>query len=270
MTIIRPPGPLPRLNLGELWQYRAICLVLAKRSLKARYRQAFLGVSWTILQPILLMIVFTVFFGLFARVPTEGLPHPVFYFLGLLPWQIVARIVNEGSLSVVANAALVTRVYFPRVYLPLATAISALVDFAFGLVALVILLVAFGASPSVGLLAVPLLLVIALATSLGVAMWLAALNAAYRDVTQLLPSLVQLWFFASPVLYPSTIIPEAFRGMYYLNPMAVVIDGFRWAFAGARVPPSEAWLAGVFVAVLLLVSGYVFYRQREQFFADVV
>ncbi len=244
--------------------------MLAQRSLKARYRQAFLGAAWTLLQPILLMIVFTVFFGLFARVPTQGIPYPVFYFLGLLPWLIVARVVNEGSASVVANSALVTRVYFPRIYLPLATGIGALVDFSFGSLALAVLLTIYWIVPGVGVLLLPLVVLVALAAGLGVSFWLSALNASYRDIAQLLPSIVQVWFFASPILYPSSIIPEGVRTLFYLNPMALVIDAFRSAFAGSPAPPAEAWVLGMAVAAAMLGSGYLFYRQRERTFADVV
>lgn len=269
-TLIRPPARWPGLALAELWRFRSICFVLAQRSLKVRYRQTVLGAAWTVLQPVLLMLVFTVFFGLFARLPSEGVPFPVFYFLGLLPWQIAARMMSEGSTSVVTNSSLVNRVYFPRVYFPASTAISSLVDLLFGLVALGVLLVIYRIVPGWPIVLVPGLVAIALAASLGAALWLSALNAAYRDVAQLLPSLTQVWFFASPIIYPSSVIPAGLRMLYYLNPMVVVIDGFRWAFAGSPAPPPEAWLLGGGVATALLFGGYVFFRQREPTFADVV
>lgn len=269
-TVIRPPGAWPGLGLGELWRSRSICLVLARRSLKARYRQTFLGAAWTLLQPILLMTVFTIFFGLFARFPSQGLPFPVFYFLALLPWQIVARLMAEGGTSVAGNSALVSRVYFPRAYLPAATAISALVDFGFGLIALAILLVVFGIVPGPLVIIVPALVAIAVATGLGAAFVLSALHAAYRDIQHVLPALTQLWFFGSPILYPSDVLPEAIRPLYYINPMALVIDGFRSAFGGTAPPSAVAWAIGATVAALMLVGGYLFFRKREPTLADVV
>jgi lipopolysaccharide transport system permease protein len=269
-TTIRPPARWPGLGLTEAWRFRSICFVLVRRTLKVRYRQTFLGAAWTVLQPILLMLVFTVFFGLLAKTPSQGLPHPVFYFLGLLPWQIIARALAEGSASVVANAGLINKVYFPRVYFPAAAALSSLVDFLFGLVALVVLLFIFRITPGWQVLVVPVLVAVALSAGLGISLWLSALNAAYRDVAQLLPSLTQMWFFATPIIYPSAIVPKEFQTLYYLNPMALVVDGFRWAFAGTAAPPPIAWELGIAVAALFLVSGYLFFRHRDPTFADVV
>jgi lipopolysaccharide transport system permease protein len=269
-TVIRPPARWPGLGLAEAWRFRSICLVLVERSLKVRYRQTFLGAAWTVLQPILLMAVFTVFFGLLAKTPSQGLPHPVFYFLGLLPWQIVARALSEGSASVVSNSALVNKVYIPRVYFPLAASLSSLVDFLFGTVALVVLLLLFQITPGWQVVLVPVLVAIALMAGLGISLWLSALNAAYRDVAQLLPSLTQMWFFATPIIYPSAIVPPAYRALYYINPMALVVDGFRWAFAGTPAPPPIAWLLGTGVAITFLVTGYLYFRHREPGFADVV
>lgn len=270
LTIIRPPRRWPGLGLAELWRFRAICFVLAKRNLMVRYRQTLVGASWSLLQPIMLMVLFTVFFGLLARLPSGGLPYPVFFFLGLLPWQMVAKILTEGSTSVVANASLVTRVYFPRAYFPTSVALSSLVDLALTTVALAILLAIFGIIPGPTVALAPVFVAIAWVAGLGVTYWLSALNVAYRDITQMLPFLAQLWMFSSPIIYPSTIIPEPYRALYFLNPMAFVIDGFRWAVAGAPVPPVEGWLLGPAVAGLLLLSGYLVFRQREPTFSDLV
>ncbi len=269
-TIIRPPGRWPGLGLTEVWRYRSICLVLARRNLMVRYRQTLIGAGWVIIQPVLLMIVFTVFFGLLARVPTDGLPFPVFFFLGLLPWQMVAKILSEGSTSVVANSTLVTRVYLPRVYFPTSVAMASLVDLAFGFVALAILLALFGIIPGAAIMVAPVLIAIALVAGLGVAYWLSALHVAYRDVGQLLPFLVQVWMFSSPIIYPSSIIPEPYRALYYLNPMALIVEGFRWGFAGAAPPPIQAWALGTGMAATLLVTGYLFFRHRERTFSDLV
>jgi len=258
------------LGLREAWRYRSICLVLARRNLMVRYRQTVIGVGWVVIQPILLMIVFTVFFGLLGRFPSDGLPYPVFFFLGLLPWQMVAKIMSEGSTSVVANSTLVTRVYLPRVYFPTSVAMASLVDLAFASVALAIMLAVFGIVPGPMVVIVPVLIATALMAGLGMAYWLSALHVAYRDVGQLLPFLTQLWMFASPIIYPSSMIPEPYRVVYFLNPMALVIGGFRWAFGGAPPPPAYAWALGTSVAGLILVTGYMFFRHREPTFSDLV
>lgn len=269
-TIIRPPRGWPGLGLDELWRMRSICLVLTKRNLMVRYRQTIIGAAWSVLQPILLMLVFTIFFGLLARLPTDNLPYPVFFYLGLLPFQMVSKILTEGSTSVVNNAALVTRVYFPRAYIPTSVALASLVDLLFGSIALVLLLVAFRIVPGPAVLAVPFLVVVGWAAALGVAYWLSSLNVAYRDITQLLPFLSQLWMFGSPVMYPSSIIPASFKAIYFLNPIALVIEGFRWAIGNAPAPPAEAWIVSPIMAALLLISGYIAFRKRESTFSDIV
>jgi lipopolysaccharide transport system permease protein len=270
VTRINPTTTWPGLGLAEAWRFRAICLVLTRRTLMVRYRQTALGAVWTVLQPLLLMIVFTVFFGLFVRAPNEGLPHAVFYYLGILPWFIVVRILAEGSNSVVAGGSLINRVYFPRIYFPAASALASLVDFAFGLVPLVVLLVIYHITPTINIVFLPFFVLVALMTGLGVALWFSSLNAQYRDITQLLPSVERAWFFCSPVLYPSSTIPKDVRWVYYFNPAALVIDGFRWAFANTPAPPPNAYISGTIVALVLLVTGYLFFRNREPMFADVV
>jgi lipopolysaccharide transport system permease protein len=269
-TVIKPPGRWPGLALGELLRYRSICAVLVRRSLMVRYRQTIVGAAWTLLQPVSMMIVFTVFFGILSRVPSDNVPYPVFVYAGLLIFQVVAKILNEGSTSVVSNSSLITKIYFPRIYLPVSVAISALVDMAFSLVAFVVLLAWYGIVPGPSIVALPVLLAIALGGALGVSFWLSALNAAYRDVTQLLPFLTQLWMFTSPVIYPSSLIPETLRPLYWLNPLAVAIDGFRWMITGVAAPPLTEWLIGATVAAILLATGYLFFRRREPTFSDVV
>ena len=269
-TAIRPPAPWPGLALAESWHYRAICLVLARRNLMVRYRQTLIGASWSVIQPLLMMSVFTIFFGVLGRIPSGGLPYPIFFLLGLVPWQMVAKILNEGSASVVANAALVTRVWFPRVYFPISVALASLVDLALTGIALAILLIIFGVMPGPAIVVVPVLIAIGWMAALGVALWLSAINVAYRDVTQLLPFLTQLWMFCSPIIYPASLIPEPFRPLYFLNPIALVVTGFRWAVGSSEAPPAEAWLLGSLVAVALLVSGYLFFRRREGTFSDVI
>jgi lipopolysaccharide transport system permease protein len=235
-----------------------------------RYRQTLMGVAWAVLQPVLLMTVFTIFFGILGRMPSNGLPYPAFFLMGLVPWQMVAKILNQGSASVTANAALVTRVYFPRTFFPASVAISSLVDFAASGAALLAVLLLFGVIPTTAVIVLPLLIVVAWILGLGLAFWLSAINVAYRDVTQLLPFLTQLGMFASPIIYPVSIVPPTLQWLYFLNPMALVVTGFRWSLGGADAPPLEAWLLGTSVATLIFVTGFVFFRQREPTFADML
>jgi lipopolysaccharide transport system permease protein len=269
-TLIRPPGRWPPLGFAELWSLRAIAVVLARRSLMVRYRQTLIGAAWVLIQPLTLMLVFTVFFGLFMNRSIGATPYAVFVYLGLLVWMMASRVLSQGSTSVSSNSGLLSKIYFPRAYLPIGVAIGSLVDFAFGFAALFALLVFYAIAPTIGLLTIPLATVIALAAVLGVTFWLSALNAQYRDVGQLLPFLTQVWFFTSPIFYSSDVIPAEWRSLYWLNPIAVSIEAFRWAFAGLAPPPVEAWLIGGAVAVALLVSGYVFFRSREPSFSDIV
>lgn len=235
-----------------------------------RYRQTAVGATWAMLQPLLLMLVFTVFFGILANVQSEGIPYAVFVMIGLTIWQVVGKVLNEGSLSVVANGELVKKIYFPRVYFPIASALGSLVDLAFGFLALGGLLVIFRIVPGWTIVLVPVLVTIALAAVIGVSLWLAALNVTYRDIAQLLPFLTQVWMFTSPIFYSSSIIPAEFRPLYWLNPMVIAVDGLRWAIAGTSAPPIEEWIIGIVVAAILLCSGYVFFRQREPGFSDTV
>lgn len=269
-TVIRPPARWPGLDLREAWRYRSLCMVLAHRLLKVRYRQTVVGIGWAVGQPMLLMIMFSIVFGMIAQVPTEGIPFPIFYFAGLSIWQVVSKILSEGATSIVNNSQLVDRVYFPRVYLPVSVAVSSLVDLACNLVALGVMVWWYAVTPTVGLVAIPLLLAVAYASSLGLTLWLGALNVEFRDVSVLLPVIVQLWFFASPIIYPATIVPPEWQTIYYLNPMALTITGLRWAVAGTPPPPTEAWALGTVVAVLMLVAGYVLFRRRQATFADLV
>lgn len=269
-TVIRPPRRWPGLDLAEAWAQRSICLVLAKRNIKVRYRQTIVGAGWAVLQPLMLMLIFTVFFGLLARVPSDGVPYPVFFLTGLAIWQVAAKVLAEGGPSVVANAALVSRVYFPRVYFPTSIAIASLVDLAFNALALALVVLAFGFGPTWPLLVVPVLVAITYATSLGVAFWLSAINVAFRDVAVLLAFLIQLWFFTTPILYPASIVPPPYEFLYYLNPMALVVTALRWAVLETPGPPLVAWPLGVGVAALLLATGYIFFRKREPTFADAI
>jgi lipopolysaccharide transport system permease protein len=257
-------------GLEELWRYRSVVLVLAKRSLKARYRQTVVGVTWVLVQPLILMIVFSVFFSLITRSETYGLPYPVFFLSALAIWLPTIKVVNEGTTSIVENEQLVTRVYLPRAYLPLSVAMATLVDLVFTLVALLLILLRFGYIPGPSALAAPVLILIAYVTVIGVTFWASALNTAYRDVQLMLPFLTQIWFFVSPILYPADVIPAELQALYYLNPMALVFTGSRWAFTGSAPPPDYAWLLGTIVAVVVLVTGYAYFHRRQATFSDVL
>jgi lipopolysaccharide transport system permease protein len=268
-TVILPPGRV-RLELHEMWRLRETCFVLARRLLKVRYRQTVVGAGWALIQPLTMMIVFTAFFSLLGSFPSGGVPYPVFAYAGLMIWLVVAKLLSEGATSVISNSSLITKVYFPRIYLPLAVAIGAVVDLVISFIVLAILLLWFGVIPGWQLVFAPVMLLIALAAGLGATFWLSALNAEYRDVTQLLPFLTQLWFFLTPIFYSPSIIPEQFRVLYWINPLAIAVDGFRWTITGLNPPPIAGLLIGGVIAALLLISGYVFFRFREPAFADVV
>lgn len=267
---IRPPGGWPGWNLHEAWRYRATCLVMARRSVKVRYRQTLIGATWAVLQPFLMMLVFTVFLGILAGIRSVGVPYPVMIYSGLVVWGAVSKTVAEGTSSIIAEGGLIQQVYFPRIYCPVAAALGSTVDLAFGMLSLGVLLVFFGVMPSIGVIFAPLFLLIAYAAGLGVAMWLSALNTAYRDVGHMLPFLLQVWMFTSPIVYSSSIVPQEWFLVYSLNPLVGAIDGFRWAFAGAPPPDPASVAIGAAVAAILLVSGYVFFRYREPMFADQV
>lgn len=269
-TVIRPPGRWPTLGLGELWRLRAIALVIARRSLMVRYRQTLIGAAWVLIQPLTMMIVFTLFFGLMMGRAVGPLPYPAFLLVGLVVWMMTARILSQGSTSISSNAGLLSKIYFPRAYLPIGVALGALVDFGFGLLALAGLLVFYGIVPNLGIMLVPVFAAIAFAAALGVAFWLSALNARYRDIEQLLPFLSQVWFFTTPIFYSIDIIPTEWRALLWLNPMALAVEGFRWAFLGTALPPAAFWVVGTLVALALFASGYTFFRSREPTFADVV
>jgi len=235
-----------------------------------RYRQTVVGAAWAVIEPIALMLTFTVFFGLLGRTTTDGLPFPVFFLTGLVVWQVIGKVVADGSNSVVAGAALVNRVYFPRAYFPIAATLSAVADLGFDLLTLVVVLIFSGIVPSWHVVFATVALLIGLAAGLGLAFWLSALNVVYRDVGQVLPLVVRLWFFCSPVLYSITIIPPEYLPLYYLNPAAVAIAGFRWAVTGVAPLPPWAWVLGIAVSAVLVVSGYVSFRRREPNFSDTV
>jgi homopolymeric O-antigen transport system permease protein len=266
----RPARGLRRLDLRELWQYRELGGFLALRDLKTRYKQAAFGAAWAVLQPLAGVAVLTIVFRRLAKVPSEGVPYPVFAFVGLSFWSYLSGSVVKATQSLVGNSALVTKVYFPRLLVPLAALLPGLVDLGLSLVVLAPLLLVYGVAPTWALLTLPVWLVVLVAVAFGVGVCLATLNVQYRDVNQLITLLVQLWFFISPVAYPSSLVPERWRLLYALNPVTAVLDGARWALLGSRPPPAASLAVSLCVTVLLGVGGVVYFQRTERRFADVI
>jgi lipopolysaccharide transport system permease protein len=268
--VIRPSRGWVPLRLGELWAYRELLYFLAWRDVKVRYKQTVLGAAWAVLQPLLTMVVFSVVFGRLANVPSDGLPYPIFAYCALLPWQLFAHALVESGNSLVGNQNLITKVYFPRLVIPLAAVATGLVDFAIAFVVLVGLMAYYGIVPTPAVLALPGLVLLALLAALGVGLWLSALNVQYRDVRYTIPFLTQLWLFATPVAYPASLVPERWRPLVGLNPMSGVVEGFRWALLGRAEPPGLMLAVSIVVVAGVLVSGLYYFRRMERTFADVV
>jgi lipopolysaccharide transport system permease protein len=268
LRIESSPGWVP-LRLGELWEYRELLYFLVWRDIKVRYKQTALGAAWAVLQPLLTMIVFTVFFGRLARIPSDGIPYPVFAYTALLPWQLFAYALTESANSLVSNQNLITKVYFPRLIVPLASVLAGLVDFAISFVVLLVLMSYYGIVPTAAIVVLPFLVIMAVASALSVGLWLSALNVQFRDVRYIIPFLTQFWMLATPVAYPSSLLPERWRTWYGLNPMAGVVEGFRWALLGkSRGPGAMLWVSVLMVA-FLLVGGLAYFRRMESTFADI-
>jgi len=268
-TIIRPSKGWVSLRLNDLWEYRDLLLFLAWRDISVRYKQTVLGAAWAIIQPFFSMVIFSIFFGSLAQISSDGVPYPVFSFAALLPWTFFANALSESSNSLVGNANLLSKVYFPRLVIPLASTLGGLADFGIAFIVLVLMMVVFGIVPTAAVLLLPLFLLLALVTALGVGLWLSALNVQYRDIRYMVPFLVQALMFASPVVYSSTLLEEPWRTLYGINPMVGVIEGFRWALLGTT-PPGPMLLFSAVAALLLLVSGAMYFRRMEKTFADVV
>ena len=267
---IEPPRSFFELRLREVWAYRELLYFFVWRDVKIRYKQTAIGVLWVVLQPILNMLVFTLFFGRLAKLPSDGLPYPVFYFAALIPWTYFATSLTSTTNIVVESQQLITKVYFPRLILPISSVLSGLVDFAIGFVVLAIFCFAYGILPALTALWLPVLLLLALLTALGVGLWLSALNALYRDVRYVIPFVISFWMFASPVAYASSLVPARWRWLYGLNPMAGVIDGFRWAITGRGQAPGLLLLVSALAVVFVLLGGIFFFNRMETTIADRV
>lgn len=267
--LIRPGSRWASLDLRALWEYRELLYFLTWRDIKVRYKQTLLGAAWAIIQPLTVMVVFSIFFGLLAKIPSDGLPYPIFAFCALLPWQLFAHALTESSNSLIANEKLITKIYFPRLIIPLSAVLAGLVDFVFAFIVLLGMMVYYGIVPH-NLWILPFFVLLALLAALGVGLWLSALNVQYRDVRYTIPFLTQVWFFISPIAYPTSLVPESWRFLYSLNPMVGVVEGFRWALLDKASLPGMPLAVSAGIAILLLISGLFYFRRMEKTFADVV
>ena len=268
--VIRPSRGWVPLKLKEFWEYRELLYFLIWRDIKVRYKQTALGAAWAIIQPLFTMIVFSIFFGRLAKIPSDGVPYPIFAFCALLPWQLFAHALTESGNSLVASQNLITKVYFPRLVIPVAAVLAGLVDFAIAFVVLLGMMAYYGIVPTMAVVFLPLFLLLAVTTALAVGLWLSALNVQYRDVRYTIPFLTQFWLFITPIAYPSSLVPEGWRTLFGLNPMAGVVESFRWALLGTANAPGPMLAVSVGVVVALLVGGLYYFRRMEKTFADVV
>lgn len=270
VIILKPTRGWAALNLGELWLYRELIYFMTWRDLKVRYKQTVLGAAWAILQPFLSMVVFSVFFGRWLGVPSGDVPYPVFSYAALLPWGLFSKAIADAGRSLVTNRAMITKVYFPRLTIPLASVLAGIVDFLIAFVVLLGMMWYYDIEITSKVFTLPFFLLLALIASLGVGLWLSAMNVFYRDIGYIIPFLTQIWFYLSPIVYATSTVPEKLQPIYALNPMVGVIDGFRWALLGQEPAPGPLLIISSAVAVILLVSGVIYFRRVERTFADIV
>ncbi len=270
VVVIQPPKGLFHLDLNAIWHYQELLYFLIWRDIKVRYKQTVIGTGWAIFQPLMTMVIFTIVFGNFAKIPSDGLPYPIFAYTALLPWNYFAQAIGRSGISLVGNANLISKVYFPRLLVPLSAAVAPLVDFVVAFVVLLGMMAWFGIVPTWHVVTIPLFLFIALVTALAVGLWLSALNVKYRDVGHTIPFLIQFWMYASPVAYSVSLVPEKWRLLYSLNPMAGVIHGFRWALLNQESPDFGVMLISAVMTMALLLGGIVYFGRTEQTFADII
>ena len=270
ITYLKPSKGWLSLDFKELWRFRELIYFLTWRDIKVRYKQAVLGIAWALLQPVLTVVIFTIVFGVLLETPSQGLPYPLFAISALLPWQLFANALQRSSVSLVANANLITKIYFPRLSIPLSAVFAALVDFGVSFIVLIVMMIIYQYMPGWNILWLPAIILFALVTALAVGLWLSALNVQYRDVQHMVPFIIQVWMYASPIVYPIEIIPEGiWRVLYGLNPMVGVIQSYRWALLGGDQPDLTMLISGV-VVIFLLVGGFYYFRRLEKTFADIV
>jgi lipopolysaccharide transport system permease protein len=274
VTLLRPAKGLAALNLGDLWHYRELIYFLTWRDLKVRYKQTVIGVAWIIIQPVISMVVFNFLFGQLLNVPSGGVPYPIFSYAALLPWNYFAGALQRSSTSLVGSANLISKVYFPRMTIPISGILSGFVDFLVSFVVLIVLMIIYKITPTSAIIYLPLFLLLAAITALGFGLWLSALNVRFRDVGHLVPFLIQIWMYVTPVIYGSDLIPEQFRFLLGFNPMTGVVEGFRWALLGNNLADAAAPgpLFGISIAIslIVLISGTIFFRSTERTFADII
>jgi lipopolysaccharide transport system permease protein len=267
---LQPSKGWVSLKLRELWEYRELLYFLTWRDIKIRYKQTALGAAWAIIQPVFTMIIFSIFFGKLAKIPSDGVPYPIFSFTALVPWTLFVYGLTQSSNSLVGSANLIRKVYFPRLVIPISSLFSGVVDFLIAFAILLAMMIYYGIMPTVNVVWVPFFVLLTLVTSLGVGLWLSALNVEYRDVKYVVPFLTQFWMFATPIAYPSSLLPQPWRTLYGLNPIAGVAEGFRWGLLGTKTHPGSILIASSATALLMLVSGALYFRRMERTFADVV
>jgi lipopolysaccharide transport system permease protein len=271
LLLIEPSKGWVQLRLKELWEYRELLYFLTWRDVKVRYKQTLLGAAWAVIQPFFTMVVFSVFFGRLAKMPSDGIPYPIFAYAGLVPWTFFAHGLTQSSNSLVGNSNLIKKVYFPRLVVPLSAVLGGFPDFAIAFVVLLGMMAYYGIFPSLAAIVfVPIFLTLAFIIAVGVGLWLSALNVEYRDVRYIVPFLSQFWLFATPIAYPSSLLSEPWRTLYGLNPMVGVVEGFRWVLVGTETRPASLIFASALAAVLILISGGFYFRRMERTFADVV
>jgi lipopolysaccharide transport system permease protein len=268
--VIKPRRGWIAVDWRELWTHRELLYFLIWRDVKVRYKQTLLGAAWAILQPLATMVVFSIFFGKLARMPSDGVPYPLFAYVALVPWTFFANGLTLSSNSLVANQTLLRKVFFPRLVIPVSAVASGLLDFAIAFVVLLGLAAKYGVTPTAHMVWIPLLVLLALVTALGVGLWFAALNVLYRDIQYIVPFLVQVWLYATPIVYPSSLVPERWRTLYAINPMVGVVEGFRWALLGTGTAPGPMMLVSTTAALAMLIGGLFFFRRMEKSFSDMV
>lgn len=270
VTIIRPSKGWISLRLQEVWKYRELLYFLIWRDIKVRYKQTVIGSAWAIIQPFFMMVVFSLFFGYMAKVPSDGIPYPIFSYAALVPWMFFANGLSQSSDSLVGSANLIKKVYFPRLAIPIASVMSGVIDFVLSFIVLLGMMLFYGIIPTWNIVWLAAFLLLALITSLGVGLWFSAMNVQFRDVRYTVTFLIQFWLFSTPIAYPSSLIPEPWRTVYAINPMVGVVEGFRWALLGTKTAPGPIIIVSSMVAFIVLVSGAFYFRRMEKIFADVV
>lgn len=270
ILVIEPSSGWPSLRLRELWEYRELLYFLLWRDVKVRYKQTVLGAAWAIIQPLFTMVVFSIFFGNLGKIPSDGVPYPIFSYCALLPWQLFAFALTQSSNSLVASKSLITKIYFPRLIIPISSTLAGVVDFAIAFVILIGLMIFYDVKPTLAILTLPFFVLFAMVTALAIGLWLSALNVQYRDVQYTIPFLTQFWLFATPIAYPSSLVPEQWQVLYGLNPMAGVVEGFRWALLGTSDPPGVLMLISLIAVLVLFTGGLYYFRRMEKTYADMV